>query len=158
MLPNLVGNVLDWKAIRAKLKEINREDIFLIEDSADTLTYTEDSDISTISFYASHVITACGTGGMLTMGKEWILGNINPNIEIKTSGQELNPQTYSICKSDMLISGENPDNIKLGSSLSEDGFQGNRCFSRPQKEDQGQGLCWWGSFRYFTIRRSTVSE
>ena len=68
----------------------------------------------------------CGTGGMLTMGKEWVLENINPNIEIKTSGQELNPQTYSICKSDMLISGENPDNIKLGSSLSEDGFQGDR--------------------------------
>ena len=68
----------------------------------------------------------CGTGGMLTMGKEWIIENINPNIEIKTSGQELNPQTYSICKSDMLISGGNPDNIKLGSSLSEDGFQGDR--------------------------------
>jgi type I restriction enzyme M protein len=63
---------------------------------------------------------------MLTTGKEWILENINPNIEIKTSGQELNPQTYSICKSDMLISGGNPDNIKLGSSLSEDGFQGDR--------------------------------
>jgi type I restriction enzyme M protein len=68
----------------------------------------------------------CGTGGLLTMGKEWILENINPNIEIKISGQELNPQTYSICKSDMLISGGNPDNIKLGSSLSEDGFQGDR--------------------------------
>jgi type I restriction enzyme M protein len=68
----------------------------------------------------------CGTGGMLTTGKEWIIENINPNIEIKTSGQELNPQTYSICKSDMLISGGNPDNIKLGSSLSEDGFQGDR--------------------------------
>ena len=68
----------------------------------------------------------CGTGGLLTMGKEWILENINPNIEIKTSGQELNPQTYSICKSDMLISGGNPDNIKLGSSLSEDGFQSDR--------------------------------
>jgi len=68
----------------------------------------------------------CGTGGMLTMGKEWVLENINPNIEIKLSGQELNPQTYSICKSDMLISGENPDNIKLGSSLSEDGFQGEK--------------------------------
>ncbi len=68
----------------------------------------------------------CGTGGMLTMGKEWILENINPNIEIKTSGQELNPQTYSICKSDMLISGENPDNIRLGSSLSEDKFQGEK--------------------------------
>jgi type I restriction enzyme M protein len=68
----------------------------------------------------------CGTGGMLTTGKEWIIENINTNIEIKTSGQELNPQTYSICKSDMLISGGNPDNIKLGSSLSEDGFQGDR--------------------------------
>jgi type I restriction enzyme M protein len=68
----------------------------------------------------------CGTGGMLTTGKEWIIENINPNIEIKTSGQELNPQTYSICKSDMLISGGNPDNIKLGSSLSEDGFQGEK--------------------------------
>jgi type I restriction enzyme M protein len=68
----------------------------------------------------------CGTGGMLTIGKQWILDNINPNIEIRLSGQELNPQTFSICKSDMLISGENPDNIKLGSSLSEDGFQGDR--------------------------------
>lgn len=68
----------------------------------------------------------CGTGGMLTMGKEWVLENINSNIEIKTSGQELNPQTYSICKSDMLISGENPDNIRLGSSLSEDRFQGEK--------------------------------
>ncbi|MHA8077847.1 type I restriction-modification system subunit M [Aquirufa antheringensis] len=68
----------------------------------------------------------CGTGGMLTIGKEWIHENINPNIEIKLSGQELNPQTFSICKSDMLISGENPDNIKLGSSLSYDGFQGEK--------------------------------
>jgi type I restriction enzyme M protein len=68
----------------------------------------------------------CGTGGMLTIGKQWILENINPDIEIKLSGQELNPQTYSICKSDMLISGENSDNIKLGSSLSEDGFQGEK--------------------------------
>ena len=64
----------------------------------------------------------CGTGGMLTIGKEWILENINPKIEIKLNGQELNPQTFSICKSDMLISGENTDSIILGSSLSQDGF------------------------------------
>ncbi len=64
----------------------------------------------------------CGTGGMLTIGKKWVLENVNPGIEISLSGQELNPQTYSICKSDMLISGENPDNIILGSSLSQDGF------------------------------------
>jgi len=66
----------------------------------------------------------CGTGGILTLGKNWILENINPNIEILLYGQELNPTTYSICKSDMLISGENPNNIKLGSSLSNDQFEG----------------------------------
>jgi type I restriction enzyme M protein len=68
--------------------------------------------------------STCGTGGILTIGKSWILENINPNIEINLYGQELNPQTYSICKSDLLISGENPNNIRLGSSLSNDQFQG----------------------------------
>jgi type I restriction enzyme M protein len=58
----------------------------------------------------------CGTGGMLTIGKDWVLGNINPQIEIRIYGQELNPQTYSICKSDLLIPGENPDHFRLGSS------------------------------------------
>jgi type I restriction enzyme M protein len=64
----------------------------------------------------------CGTGGMLTIGKEWVLENVNPNIDIILYGQEINPQTYSVCKSDLLISGENPDYIKSKSSLSEDGF------------------------------------
>jgi type I restriction enzyme M protein len=67
-----------------------------------------------------------GTGGILTIGKDWVLENINSNIDIIIYGQELNPQTYSICKSDLLISGENPHNIKLGSSLSEDGFLGEK--------------------------------
>ena len=65
----------------------------------------------------------CGTGGMLSIGKEWILENINPDIDIRLFGQELNPQTYAICKSDMLITGQNPKNIHLGSSLSEDKLQ-----------------------------------
>jgi type I restriction enzyme M protein len=68
----------------------------------------------------------CGTGGILSIGKNWILENINPEIEINLYGQELNPQTYSVCKSDMLITGENPDNIRLGSSLSNDHFQGRK--------------------------------
>lgn len=66
----------------------------------------------------------CGTGGMLSTGKEWILQNINPDIDIRLYGQELNPQTYAICKSDMLITDESPENIHLGSSLSEDKLQG----------------------------------
>lgn len=65
MLPNLIGNKPDWTSIRQRLKEINREDIILIEDSADTITHTTESDISTTSFYASHIITAGGSGGMV---------------------------------------------------------------------------------------------
>lgn len=65
MLPNLIGNKPDWVGIREALKNINREDIILIEDSADTVTHTLESDISTTSFYASHIITAGGSGGMV---------------------------------------------------------------------------------------------
>ena len=68
----------------------------------------------------------CGTGGMLTIGKEYFREQINPEADIRLLGQELNAQTYAICKSDMLITGEEPDNIRHGSSLSEDQFQGQR--------------------------------
>ena len=68
----------------------------------------------------------CGTGGMLTIGKKYFHENINPNADIRLLGQELNAQTYAICKSDMLITGEDPDNIRHGSSLSKDQFQGER--------------------------------
>lgn len=70
MIPNLIGNKPDWKSIRQHLISINREDIILIEDSADTMTYTEETDISTTSFYASHVITAGGSGGMVMFNSE----------------------------------------------------------------------------------------
>ena len=72
----------------------------------------------------------CGTGGMLTIGKDWLRDNtqINPS-NINLFGQELNPQTYSICKSDFLITDEQPDNIKLGSTLTKDQYgDGNRKF------------------------------
>ena len=65
MVPNLIGNKPDWKTLKESLKFINREDIIVIEDSADTVTYTKESDVSTTSFYASHIITAGGQGGMV---------------------------------------------------------------------------------------------
>jgi len=65
-----------------------------------------------------------GTGGMLTIGKEWVNENISNFVKFILYGQELNPQTFSICKSDFLITGEDPDKIKLGSSLSNDQFEG----------------------------------
>ena len=65
----------------------------------------------------------CGTGGMLSVGKDWLNENTPLNqSNINLFGQEINETTYSICKSDFLITGENPNNIKLGSSLSQDGF------------------------------------
>ena len=68
----------------------------------------------------------CGTGGMLTIGKEYFTENINASADLRLLGQELNAQTYAICKSDMLITGEDPDSIQLGSSLTDDQFQGQR--------------------------------
>ena len=68
----------------------------------------------------------CGSGGMLTIGKEWIRENVNENIQLRLVGQELNPQTFALCKSDMMISGEDPENIRIGNSLSEDQFSGDR--------------------------------
>ena len=65
MVPNLIGNKPDWELLRSELQRIGREDIIVIEDSADTITYTEETDVATTSFYASHVITAGGTGGMV---------------------------------------------------------------------------------------------
>ena len=70
MLPNLIGNKPDWKAIKESLAAMGREDIILIEDSADTVTYTPETDIATTSFYASHVITAGGSGGMVMFNDE----------------------------------------------------------------------------------------
>ena len=69
---------------------------------------------------------ACGTGGMLTIAKEHILKHINPELEIVIYGQELNEQTYAIAKSDVLVSGEDAENIRLGTSFSNDKFKGNK--------------------------------
>ena len=65
MLPNLIGNKPDWKRLKQQIKLLGRTDIILIEDSADTITETMETDIATTSFYASHVITAGGVGGMV---------------------------------------------------------------------------------------------
>ncbi|EAH7701325.1 SAM-dependent DNA methyltransferase [Campylobacter upsaliensis] len=72
---------------------------------------------------------ACGSGGMLTESKEFIIdesGPIRSKAQIYLYGQEINPETYAICKADMLIKGENPDNIKYGSTLSEDKLGGEK--------------------------------
>lgn len=65
---------------------------------------------------------ACGTGGMLSSAEEHILA-MNPQARVETYGQELNPESWAICRSDLMIKGQNPDNIVFGNSFSQDGHQ-----------------------------------
>ena len=66
---------------------------------------------------------ACGTGGMLSVTEEY-LHSLNASTELVSFGQEINDQTFAICKADMLIKGNNADFIKDGNTLSDDQFKG----------------------------------
>ncbi|MEN9457740.1 MAG: type restriction/modification system, methylation subunit [Bacteroidota bacterium] len=65
---------------------------------------------------------ACGSGGMLTEAEHFAMEVTNNKADFMLYGQEVNPETYAICTSDMLIKGEKSENIAYGSTLSKDGF------------------------------------
>lgn len=70
---------------------------------------------------------ACGSGGMLTESQNFIEEKYpSDNRDIYLYGKEINDETYAICKSDMMIKGNNPENIKVGSTLSTDEFASDR--------------------------------
>ena len=87
------------------------------------LIFTYENDLADSSKIKTVYDGACGTGGMLTAAMEYAK-NLNSSARILCYGQELNEQTYAICKADMLIKGENPNNIKHGNTLSRDLFPG----------------------------------
>ncbi|MBT5609571.1 MAG: SAM-dependent DNA methyltransferase [Lentisphaerae bacterium] len=66
-----------------------------------------------------------GTGGMLSVADEHLAG-LNPDARLVMYGQELNPESYAICKADMLIKGQDIANIIFGNTLSADGLHGKR--------------------------------
>ncbi|MEV6844645.1 class I SAM-dependent DNA methyltransferase [Actinoplanes sp. NPDC051411] len=66
---------------------------------------------------------ACGTGGMLSEAQDHIQAH-NPHATVEVYGQELNGETYAICRSDMMMKGGNPNNIAFGNSFSQDGHEG----------------------------------
>ena len=68
---------------------------------------------------------ACGTGGMLSIGEQH-LKDFNRDAKLEVFGQEINPESYAICKSDMLIKGQNPSNIKFGNTFTVDGLREER--------------------------------
>ena len=70
---------------------------------------------------------ACGSGGMLTESQNFVKdeeGEIKAKGDVYLYGKEINDETYAICKSDMMIKGNNPENIRVGSTLSTDEFAG----------------------------------
>ena len=83
---------------------------------------------------------------MLTIAKDWVQKNINQNIQLRLAGQESIPQTYALCKSDMMISGEEPGDIRYGNSISEDKFSGERfdyMITNPPYGDRNQIRNLW---------------
>lgn len=89
---------------------------------------TEKEELSQTGIIRTIFDPACGTGGMVNLGKKYILDTLLANQEkkptIQTYGQELNEQSYAIAKSEALITGEEANNVKHGNSFSEDQFQG----------------------------------
>ena len=88
------------------------------------LIFAEDDEVLHVPHRSRTVYDpACGTGGMLTIAKDYIIER-NADATVYLYGQELNPSAYAVAKSDMLLKGEEPDNIVFGNSFSDDGNKG----------------------------------
>ena len=85
-----------------------------------SLVFLEDDDaLSSEGIIRTIYDPTAGTGGFLSSSMEYV-HELNSQAVIKSFGQELNPESYAICKADMLIKGQDVSNIKLGNTLSND--------------------------------------
>jgi N-6 DNA methylase len=90
------------------------------------ILFHDDNDILSGNNVAKTIYDpACGTGGMLSVSEEY-LHELNAATELLAFGQELNDQTFAICKADMLIKGNDANFIKDGNTLSDDQFEGQK--------------------------------
>jgi type I restriction enzyme M protein len=88
------------------------------------LLIAPDEDALTVPGVVRTVLDpACGTGGMLTAAEDHITQH-NPDATVGVYGQELNPESWAICRSDLMIKGHNPDNVVFGNSFTDDGHRG----------------------------------
>jgi len=88
------------------------------------LLFIEDDDLLTKPGIVKTLADpACGTGGMLSIAQDH-LRSLNPKARLEAYGQELNPETYAICRSDMMLKGEDASRIVHGNSFSDDGLAG----------------------------------
>lgn len=88
------------------------------------LLFIEDADLLTKPGIAKTLLDpACGTGGMLSVAEDR-LRELNPDARLHVYGQELNAETYAVCRSDMMLKGQDATNIVYGNSFTEDGHAG----------------------------------
>jgi len=99
-----------------------REVIRLI---VDLLVANDDAKLTGKGIIRQVYDPACGTGGMLALTEE-ALKEFNPSVRVELFGQELNPESFGICKSDMLVTGHNPEHIAFGNTLTQDAHAGKK--------------------------------
>jgi type I restriction enzyme M protein len=99
-----------------------REVIRLI---VDLLIANDDAELTGRGIIRQVYDPACGTGGMLALTEE-ALKDFNPSIRVELFGQELNPESFAICKSDMLVTGHDPEQIAFGNTLTQDAHTGKK--------------------------------
>jgi type I restriction enzyme M protein len=85
------------------------------------LLHEDDDVLRTEGIVKTLYDPACGTGGMLTVAESYVR-DLNPNARLEVFGQELNPETWAICRSDMMLTGHDPSRIHFGNSFSNDGL------------------------------------
>lgn len=85
------------------------------------LLFQDDEELGKKGIIRTLLDPTAGTGGMLSTATEH-LEKLNPDAQLEVFGQELNPESYAICKSDMLIKGQDISHIAFGNSFTEDGF------------------------------------
>jgi len=91
-----------------------------------SLLFSTDDEVLTKSGVVRSLYDpTAGTGGFLTSGSEYV-HEINPEATLVTFGQELNGESYAVCKADMMIKGEKVENIKHGNTLSDDQLTGKK--------------------------------
>lgn len=89
------------------------------------IAFEDQNDLADSSKIKTVYDGACGTGGILSASMEYA-SKLNNSSKMIVYGQEINDQTYAICKADMLIKGEYSNNIRKGNTLSDDKFPGEK--------------------------------
>ena len=91
----------------------------------DILFYEDDDLLRNPGIVKTLFDPACGTGGMLSLAEDY-LRELNPAARLEVFGQELNEETYAICRSDMMLKGQDASHIVQGNSFDDDGHGGER--------------------------------